>query len=148
MPLSVEIITSFLLINFGSYCNHHLLYKVPILWRLHRVHHSDPTLNTTSSLRFHPFDVVYSQGIYFYVAIFIFGISITSFILYSTIGLTFEIIQHGNIKFPDILENTGDTSFQHRAGIKFITQTHKSILTVITEMYSHFGTEYLAHGIM
>jgi sterol desaturase/sphingolipid hydroxylase (fatty acid hydroxylase superfamily) len=107
LPKGLEIIASILLIDFGSYCNHHLLHKVPFFWRFHRIHHSDPSLNTTSSLRFHPFEVVYSQGIYFCIAIALFGVSMTSFIIYSTIGLIFVIIQHSNFKFPGFLEKYG-----------------------------------------
>lgn len=107
LPQGVEIVASLLLIDFGSYCNHHLLHKVPFLWRFHRVHHSDLNLNTSSSLRFHPFDVVYSQGIYFCIAIALFGISMTSFIIYGTIGLVFVIVQHSNVKFPDWIEKYG-----------------------------------------
>ncbi|MBS1536823.1 MAG: sterol desaturase family protein [Bacteroidetes bacterium] len=107
LPEFIEIIASVLLIDFGSYCNHNLMHKASFLWRFHRIHHSDLNLNTSSSLRFHPFEVVYSQGIYFCVAIMLFGVSMTSFIIYGTIGLIFVIIQHSNIKFPDWIEKYG-----------------------------------------
>lgn len=107
LPKVVEIIASVMLIDFGSYCLHHLLHKVPFLWRFHRVHHSDIALNTSSSLRFHPIDTVISQGIYLCIAIMLFGVSMTSFVIYGTIGLTFVIIQHSNIKLPDGIEKYG-----------------------------------------
>jgi len=111
LPPAVEIIATILLIDFGSYCNHNLQHKIPFLWRFHRVHHSDLYLNTSSSLRFHPFDVIYSQGVYFCVAILVLGVSMTSFILYGTIALVFVIVQHSNIKFPDWFEKYGRTVF-------------------------------------
>lgn len=107
LPNAVEIVASVLLIDFGSYCNHNLTHKVPFLWRFHRVHHSDLYLNTSSSLRFHPFDVIYSQGIYFCIAILLLGVSMTSFIIYGTLGLIFVIIQHSNIQFPSWVEKYG-----------------------------------------
>lgn len=111
LPQALEIIGSILLMDFGSYCLHNLLHKVPFLWRFHRVHHSDLALNTSSSLRFHPFDTMISQGIYLCIAIMLFGVSMTSFVIYGTIGLIFVIIQHSNVKLPDWIEKYGQYIF-------------------------------------
>ncbi|MBK9722677.1 MAG: sterol desaturase family protein [Saprospiraceae bacterium] len=133
LPSVVEIIASVLLIDFGSYCNHHLLHKIPFLWRFHRVHHSDLNLNTSSSLRFHPFEVIYSQGIYFCVAILLLGVSMTSFVIYGTLGLVFVIIQHSNTKFPDWIEKYGRYIFSTPGWHKI----HHSDEQKFTD--SHFG---------
>lgn len=107
LPPMVEIIASVLLIDFGSYCLHNLQHKVPLLWRFHRVHHADTNLNTSSSLRFHPLDTVVSQGLYAAFAILLFGISMTSFVIYGTIALVFVITQHSNVQLPDWMEKYG-----------------------------------------
>jgi sterol desaturase/sphingolipid hydroxylase (fatty acid hydroxylase superfamily) len=104
LPEVVEVIIGMLLIDFGSYMIHNLQHKIPFLWRLHRVHHADPNLNTSSALRFHPFDVVLSQGLYPCLWIPIMGISMTSFVIYGTIALPLLVMQHSNIKFPEWLE--------------------------------------------
>jgi sterol desaturase/sphingolipid hydroxylase (fatty acid hydroxylase superfamily) len=104
LPASVEIIANVLLLDLISYGFHNLLHRVPLFWRFHRVHHSDLNLNTTSSLRFHPIEVVVSQGLLVMFGILVTGASITTFIIYSTIGLIFVIIQHSNIRFPDWFE--------------------------------------------
>ena len=107
LPNAIEIVASVLLIDFGSYCNHRLMHKIQFLWRFHRVHHSDLYLNTSTSLRFHPLEVIYSQGIYFCVASVVLGVSMTSFIIYGTLGIIFVIIQHSNTKFPNWIEKYG-----------------------------------------
>jgi sterol desaturase/sphingolipid hydroxylase (fatty acid hydroxylase superfamily) len=104
LPGVVEVILGMLLIDFGSYLTHNLQHKVPFLWRFHRVHHSDPHLNASSSLRFHPVDVVVSQCLYQCVAIVVFGISTTAFVLYGTLALPLLVLQHSNVKLPDGLE--------------------------------------------
>ena len=131
LPAPIEILGSILLLDFGSYLNHHLLHRVPFLWRIHRVHHSDPGLNTSSSLRFHPLEVIYSQGIYVCIAIVVFGVSMTSFILYSTLGLVFVIIQHANLKFPNWIERYGRYIFStpgwhkiHHSNEQYLTDSH------------------------
>lgn len=107
LPALVEIIVGMLLIDFGSYLLHNLQHKIPLLWRIHRVHHSDPHLNASSSLRFHPFDVFLAQGVFPFFWIPLMGISITSFVLYGTIALPLIVVQHTNVRFPDWLERYG-----------------------------------------
>ncbi len=106
-PSVVEIVAGLLLLDFGGYCLHNLQHKVPFLWRFHRVHHADLSVNSTTSLRFHPIETVLVQGIYFSVAVPIFGISVTSFVLYGTLNLMLIILQHSNVRFPYWLEKFG-----------------------------------------
>jgi sterol desaturase/sphingolipid hydroxylase (fatty acid hydroxylase superfamily) len=102
-----------------------------MLWSFHRVHHSDISLNTSSSLRFHPFEVIYSQGLYFCVAIVLFGVSMTSFIIYGTIALVLVITQHSNIRFPNWFEKYGRYIFStpgwhkiHHSNERRLTDSH------------------------
>src|SRR5216110_2133666 len=46
--------------SFGQYAFHFASHKVPLLWRLHRVHHCDVHLDATSALRNHPIELVAS----------------------------------------------------------------------------------------
>ena len=131
VPQAAEIVFTVMLIDFGSYCFHNLQHKVPFLWRFHRVHHADMHLNASSSLRFHPVEVVLSQGLYFCIAIPLVGASMAGFIIYGTIGLVFVIIQHSNIKFPAWIEKYGRYVFStpgwhkiHHADEKKLTDSH------------------------
>ncbi len=49
--------------DFVVYLQHVLTHRIPWLWRLHRVHHSDPELDASSALRFHPLEILLSMGI-------------------------------------------------------------------------------------
>ena len=147
LPNAIEIVASVLLIDFGSYCNHRLMHKIPFLWRFHRVHHSDLYLNTSTSLRFHPLEVIYSQGIYFCVASVVLGVSMTSFIIYGTLGIIFVIIQHSIQNFQTGLKNMDVMFSQLRAGIRYIIQTNKNLQIVIMGMYSLFGIGFLQPGM-
>lgn len=102
LPLSgtAKIIAGIFLIDFGSYIFHIGQHKIPLLWRWHRVHHSDPNLNSTSSLRFHPFDTIASQGIWQCIWFPAIGLSMWSYIIYGTIFLPLLIMQHSNFAFP------------------------------------------------
>src|SRR5262245_64196961 len=45
---------SILVLDLVSYWWHRATHRLPVLWRFHRVHHSDPTLTTSTGVRFHP----------------------------------------------------------------------------------------------
>ena len=131
LPVPLEIVGGVLLLDFNSYCFHNLFHKVPFLWRIHRVHHSDLNLNTSTSLRFHPLEVVLSQGIFVCFGIVVIGVSMTTFIIYSTLGLIFVITQHSNIRFPGWFEKYGRYIFStpgwhkiHHAEDQILTDSH------------------------
>ena len=50
-------------LDLAIYFQHVLFHAVPALWRLHRVHHSDPEFDVTTGTRFHPLEIVLSIGI-------------------------------------------------------------------------------------
>ena len=51
-----------LALDVARYGEHALLHRVPLLWRLHRVHHSDPQYDCTTALRFHPVEALESAS--------------------------------------------------------------------------------------
>lgn len=104
LPVWVKIVLGILLFDFGSYLTHNLQHRLSFLWRFHRVHHSDAHLNVSSSLRFHPVDVIVAQCLYQCIGTMLIGLSMPSFIIYGTIAIPLLILQHSNVKFPDKLE--------------------------------------------
>jgi sterol desaturase/sphingolipid hydroxylase (fatty acid hydroxylase superfamily) len=57
LPLAV------LVLDLSIYWQHRVFHHVPVLWRLHRMHHADPELDATTGLRFHPVEILLSLGI-------------------------------------------------------------------------------------
>ena len=52
-----------ILFDLAIYAQHVAVHHIPVLWRLHRVHHTDTALDATSGLRFHPLEIVLSIAI-------------------------------------------------------------------------------------
>ncbi len=92
-----------LLIDLTDYPYHLITHKIPLLWRYHRVHHSDHELDSTSSMRFHPFEVL-AQGAWQTCTFVLLGIPFAALVLYFTIYTPLLFIQHSNIKFPAWVE--------------------------------------------
>ncbi len=58
LPPWATFITLFLLESLVNYWVHRWNHAVPLLWRLHRVHHSDPTQDVSSAVRNHPLELI------------------------------------------------------------------------------------------
>jgi sterol desaturase/sphingolipid hydroxylase (fatty acid hydroxylase superfamily) len=57
-PIWLVALVTFAVLDFVGYLTHRIEHAVPLLWRMHRVHHSDPDLDLTTGLRFHPLEVL------------------------------------------------------------------------------------------
>ncbi|WP_395788350.1 sterol desaturase family protein [Aquimonas sp.] len=63
LPFALEIALSVLLLDLAIYWQHRLMHVVPLLWRLHRVHHSDTGFDLSTGVRFHPLEIAVSMGV-------------------------------------------------------------------------------------
>jgi len=68
-PLWVAVPLTILVMDFVIYLQHVLFHAVPLFWRFHRVHHTDPEFDFTTGNRFHPIEIFISMGIKFSVVV-------------------------------------------------------------------------------
>ena len=100
MPWPVRIAASLLACDLIDYLFHRLQHGLPLMWRFHRIHHSDPRLDASTSLRFHPVEGV-AQTAFQAVAIVVFGIRLDAVALFDTLLLMLLYVQHANIAWPE-----------------------------------------------
>lgn len=62
-PQWLEILLAALTFDAAIYWQHRLLHRYALLWRLHRVHHTDTAFDVTTGVRFHPFEIGFSIAI-------------------------------------------------------------------------------------
>jgi sterol desaturase/sphingolipid hydroxylase (fatty acid hydroxylase superfamily) len=60
-PLWLELTLTVLIFDLAIYWQHRLLHVIPLLWRLHRVHHSDTGFDFSTGVRFHPLEIALSM---------------------------------------------------------------------------------------
>lgn len=58
-PVWVSFLASLLFLDLAHYALHYLQHKIPLLWRLHRLHHSDKDVDALTTLLHHPLEVVF-----------------------------------------------------------------------------------------
>ena len=91
MPGWLKVGLGVLLLDFSIWLWHLLNHVVPLLWRFHRVHHSDMNMDVSTSNRFHPGEILLS-GLVRLAVIHTFGIPLLSYLL-------FEILVNLSIQF-------------------------------------------------
>lgn len=94
---------SLIILDLVLYLQHVLTHIVPFLWKLHRVHHTDIGFDTTTSLRFHPFEILLSFFIKAFT-IMIFGVSAEAVITFEIILNLSAMFNHSNFSLPKIVE--------------------------------------------
>ena len=87
-------------LDFALYIQHRLFHAIPFLWRFHRVHHADLGFDTTTGLRFHPFEIFLSLGCKAAVILAL-GAHAWAAIAFEVILNAASIFNHGNVSFSE-----------------------------------------------
>jgi len=85
--------------DFVIWLQHVMVHAVPVLWRLHRVHHADPDYDLTTGVRFHPIEIILSLLIKL-AAVMVLGPPVLSVILFEVILNGMAMFNHGNVRLP------------------------------------------------
>jgi len=96
-------VAGFFLFDLWMYLWHRANHGVPFLWRFHRVHHTDPALDSTSAYRFHIGEMVLS-AVTRLAVVPVLGIRIQDLVLYELVLSPVIIFHHSNIALPEWLD--------------------------------------------
>lgn len=106
LPLWAKLILGVAILDLTAYFFHRLSHILPIVWRFHRVHHSDTTMDSSTYFRAHPVEVFLWFGSTPILAVGIFGIDLMTIGLFYLILTLFQILHHSNLRFPVWLDKT------------------------------------------
>jgi sterol desaturase/sphingolipid hydroxylase (fatty acid hydroxylase superfamily) len=93
-----------LLLDLTIYGQHVAFHAVPVLWRLHRMHHADLEFDVTTGLRFHPAEILLSMGIKL-VAVVVLGAPPASVLVFEVLLNVTSMFNHGNVRLPSGLDH-------------------------------------------
>lgn len=99
IPLIISIIPSIILLDFIAYFTHVAFHKFGILWRFHKVHHTDMEMDVSTGIRFHPIEAVISLLIKISV-VFLLGIHPIAYIVFEILHNVSSLFEHSNINIP------------------------------------------------
>jgi sterol desaturase/sphingolipid hydroxylase (fatty acid hydroxylase superfamily) len=103
LSLRLRILLGFIALDFIIYLQHLLFHHIPLLWRLHRMHHTDLDLDVTSGNRFHPLEIILSMLIKM-AAVVVLGAPAAGVLAFEVILNACAMFSHGNIKLPAALD--------------------------------------------
>jgi sterol desaturase/sphingolipid hydroxylase (fatty acid hydroxylase superfamily) len=89
--------------SFAVYWVHRLMHVAPLLWRAHRVHHTDSLVDVSTSLRNHPLELIVVLPASAAV-ILVVGAPPSVVIVAQTISMAATIWQHADIAVPASLD--------------------------------------------
>ncbi len=103
IPFALSFVVSIVLLDLAIYLQHVMFHAVPVLWRLHMVHHSDQDFDLTTGIRFHPLEIVLSILIKFTVVVTL-GPPPEAVFLFAVVLNATSIFNHGNVRIPGGLD--------------------------------------------
>ena len=98
-PGWIEVTLAIVAFDCLIYWQHVLSHRIPILWRLHRVHHSDRDIDVSTAIRFHPVEIALSMLLKI-GAVYVLGPSALAVILFEVILNGCALFNHSNVKLP------------------------------------------------
>jgi sterol desaturase/sphingolipid hydroxylase (fatty acid hydroxylase superfamily) len=103
LPLWLAIVIALIVLDFVTWLYHVMVHAIPLLWRLHRVHHADPDYDLTTGARFHPFEILLSMLVKF-AAIAVLGPPVVAVVLFEILLNATSMFNHGNVRLPARVE--------------------------------------------
>lgn len=98
-PLWLETLLAILIFDFAIWAQHLVTHKIPVLWRLHRVHHADRDIDVTTAIRFHPVEIALSMLLKIGL-VYLLGPSALAIILFEIILNGTAMFNHANMRLP------------------------------------------------
>lgn len=102
-PLWLKIVLAVLALDLAIYLQHVMFHAVPLLWRLHRMHHADLDFDVTTGTRFHPVEMLLSMLIKAAV-IFVIGAPVVAVLVFEILLNLAAMFNHSNIRLPAALD--------------------------------------------
>lgn len=97
-PEGVAGVLSVLALDLAIYAQHWLFHRVPLLWRLHRMHHTDLDVDVTTGARFHPLEILLSMMIKM-AAVALLGAPAWSVVVFEVLLNATSMFNHSNAAF-------------------------------------------------
>jgi sterol desaturase/sphingolipid hydroxylase (fatty acid hydroxylase superfamily) len=103
-PRIIAVFASVILLDLAIYLQHVLFHAVPVLWRLHRMHHADLDFDVTTGVRFHPIEILLSMLIKFAVVAAL-GTPAVAVLIFEVLLNATSMFSHGNVRLPARLDS-------------------------------------------
>jgi sterol desaturase/sphingolipid hydroxylase (fatty acid hydroxylase superfamily) len=98
-PPVLEIVLAVLFFDLAIWAQHLVTHKIPLLWRLHRVHHADVDIDVTTAIRFHPVEIALSMLLKIGL-VYLLGPAALAVVVFEILLNGTALFNHANIRLP------------------------------------------------
>ncbi|MGH8554104.1 MAG: sterol desaturase family protein [Gammaproteobacteria bacterium] len=102
-PEAVAFVVSVIVLDFAIYLQHVMFHALPLLWRLHRVHHADLDFDVSTGTRFHPLEILLSMLIK-YAVIAALGPPAAAVLAFEVLLNATSMFNHSNVRMPERID--------------------------------------------
>lgn len=92
-------IAGFVILDLAVWLEHLASHKIPILWRIHRMHHADMGFDLTTALRFHPLEIVLSM-VWKAAIVVALGVPVMAVLIFEIVLNGTAMFNHANARLP------------------------------------------------
>lgn len=104
LPIALNVLLCVIALDCIIYWQHRLFHRLPILWRLHRVHHADQDIDVTTGARFHFIEIWLSMIIKL-AAIALLGAPPLAVLIFEIVLNASAMFNHSNIAISKKIDN-------------------------------------------
>jgi sterol desaturase/sphingolipid hydroxylase (fatty acid hydroxylase superfamily) len=139
LPAVAQFVFGIVALDFAyGYFAHWAMHASPALWEYHRVHHSDPFVDVTTSYRTHPVESVW-RHLWLFVTVWVFGVPAGAVVIFRVLSAVNGIFEHANIRVGPAL----DAAFSRVWVTPNMHKVHHS--RDQTETNSNYGNLFTLH---
>ncbi|MFO1351209.1 MAG: sterol desaturase family protein [Gammaproteobacteria bacterium] len=103
LPYGLALTLAVLALDLTIYLQHVMFHAVPLLWRLHRMHHADLDFDVTTGVRFHPVEILLSAIIKL-VVIASLGAPPLAVLVFELMLNATALFNHSNVAIPQAID--------------------------------------------
>ncbi len=156
LPMSVQIVAGIVILDFSvGYLAHRLLHLFPVLWRFHRVHHSDEFVDATTTYRTHPVETVW-RFLFVIVPVWMLVIPAEAVVIQRLVSAGNGILEHSNIRLWRPLDRVVSLvwvtpnvhKIHHSRDLVETNSNYGNVLTVYDRMLGTFTSADRAESVV
>ena len=150
-PVWLAVPIAVVVLDLTVYLQHVLFHSVPLLSRLHAVHHADPDFDLTTGIRFHPIEILISAIIKL-ATVAALGAPVLAVLVFEVLLNATAMFNHANVSLPSSPERWARrllvTPDMHRVHHSVIETERNSNYGFCLSLWDRFFGTYTAapHG--
>jgi len=156
LPLVVQVVSGIVMLDFSTgYLSHRVMHMWPAMWRFHRIHHSDPFVDVTTTSRTHPVESVW-RFLFAIGPVWIFGIPAQAVMIQRLLQSTNGVLEHANIRLWSPIDRALSLvwvtpnvhKIHHSRQIGETNSNYGNVLSIYGRLLGTFTPSYRAESVI